>query len=328
MRTHSKGSVPLSGATHFGRQALRAAHLMCYYDSHHDLRYWDIIHPDIVYMGPISDEIVVGIEAFKKSIATDFIYKLDRYEEKYRLLFATEDKALVSGSYLLQFSDEEPLFFMMRQRFTVFFVKVEGRPRTLHLHVSDPDNSRDSDTQFSFNAGLELRAFIARLHSLSVHDHMTGLYSRNYLESEYDRFNALFLQGQGFVLYCDLNGFKQVNDRFGHDRGDEALTGFAEALKDSVSAVSPDTFAVRMGGDEFLCFHPTQPWRTGLRILRVLREECAEHWGELGALLSVSAGLVHGRMNLSLNELISIAERRMRHVKQRLRKSGAIAGGL
>jgi diguanylate cyclase (GGDEF)-like protein/putative nucleotidyltransferase with HDIG domain len=51
------------------------------------------------------------------------------------------------------------------------------------------------------------------------------------------------------VFVSDLNGFKQVNDRFGHFQGNKLLQMFAEALKDSCREYD---YAARMGGDEFV----------------------------------------------------------------------------
>ena len=60
------------------------------------------------------------------------------------------------------------------------------------------------------------------------------------------------------LLFVDLDGFKQVNDQFGHDAGDHLLVTFAQRLReclrksDAVARTSGSDTAVRLGGDEFV----------------------------------------------------------------------------
>ncbi|WP_100414521.1 putative bifunctional diguanylate cyclase/phosphodiesterase [Mumia flava] len=81
------------------------------------------------------------------------------------------------------------------------------------------------------------------LEEAAEHDPLTGLVNR-----------AVFLdtlaatEGRRAVLFCDLDGFKKVNDRFGHPSGDAALVRIARRLSDGL----PDDVCVaRLGGDEF-----------------------------------------------------------------------------
>lgn len=82
---------------------------------------------------------------------------------------------------------------------------------------------------------------------LSTHDILTGLYNRNFFDSELDRLQLSRLFPIGIVI-VDLNNLKTVNDRFGHTAGDELIRQVAEALRNSFRA--GDVIA-RIGGDEF-----------------------------------------------------------------------------
>jgi GGDEF domain-containing protein len=80
------------------------------------------------------------------------------------------------------------------------------------------------------------------------HDALTGLLNRVEFSN---RLNATISDGGGLtVLYLDLDGFKPINDRFGHGAGDVVL---AEVARRMVRAVPAGAVVARLGGDEFFC---------------------------------------------------------------------------
>jgi diguanylate cyclase (GGDEF)-like protein/PAS domain S-box-containing protein len=89
------------------------------------------------------------------------------------------------------------------------------------------------------------------LSGLAFYDSLTGLPNRNLLQDRLARAVAATQRnGTGFaVLYIDIDHFKQVNDRHGHDIGDELLRQFAARLQRGLR--NSDTVA-RLGGDEFV----------------------------------------------------------------------------
>jgi diguanylate cyclase (GGDEF)-like protein len=97
----------------------------------------------------------------------------------------------------------------------------------------------------------ELRRAQARLEQLSRTDELTGLLNRRAFTQELERRLAHLTRHRhrGALLYLDLDNFKPVNDRFGHQRGDAVLRGFAEIL---VSSSRVGDTAARIGGDEFI----------------------------------------------------------------------------
>jgi len=89
------------------------------------------------------------------------------------------------------------------------------------------------------------------LEEIAFHDHLTGLPNRLLLLDRIDQAIAYSNRsGKNFVVcFMDLDGFKSINDHYGHDVGDIVLKEVAIRLKDSVRA--SDTIA-RIGGDEFV----------------------------------------------------------------------------
>jgi len=93
---------------------------------------------------------------------------------------------------------------------------------------------------------------------LALSDPLTGLYNRRFAKQRL----AVEVARSGrkryplTVLMLDLNGFKQINDRYGHSTGDLVLKEFAEHLNKSIRG---SDFAMRMGGDEFLVLLPECP---------------------------------------------------------------------
>ncbi|HKS98440.1 MAG TPA: sensor domain-containing diguanylate cyclase [Rugosimonospora sp.] len=96
----------------------------------------------------------------------------------------------------------------------------------------------------------ERRQFQDRLAYEATHDALTGLANRvAFLGELEDALGRDRAHGERVaVMFLDLNGFKQVNDTWGHEAGDDLLKGFAQVLQDSV--LGADTVA-RLGGDEF-----------------------------------------------------------------------------
>jgi diguanylate cyclase (GGDEF)-like protein len=99
----------------------------------------------------------------------------------------------------------------------------------------------------------ELAAMRARVSELEAHaesDALTGVMNRRGFERELKR-AASYLQrygGNAALVYLDLDGFKPVNDRFGHAAGDAVLVAVAATL---VASVRASDSVARIGGDEF-----------------------------------------------------------------------------
>ena len=107
------------------------------------------------------------------------------------------------------------------------------------------------DVTEQVEAEAQLAAVQDQLRHLATHDPLTGLPNRTALNEELERVVARHARsGEGFaVLFCDLDGFKPVNDRTGHEGGDRVLVEVAHRLR---RAVRDGDVVSRLGGDEFV----------------------------------------------------------------------------
>nr|WP_295470003.1 EAL domain-containing protein [Mesorhizobium sp.] len=101
----------------------------------------------------------------------------------------------------------------------------------------------------------ELEAAKARIEHNSLHDPLTGLPNRRYLDQILDNISTSGESGDTALLHIDLDRFKQINDTLGHAAGDAMLVHAAGVLKSNVRRAD---FVARIGGDEFvvLCLSP------------------------------------------------------------------------
>jgi diguanylate cyclase (GGDEF)-like protein/PAS domain S-box-containing protein len=136
-----------------------------------------------------------------------------------------------------------------------------------------------------------LRESEARARYLAYHDNLTGLPNRTAI---YERLSHLLgrpVEGDTSMalVLVDLDGFKNVNDTYGHEAGDELLCSFGRRLK----SVVPDAeLVVRMGGDEFavLVSSPTRADRLE-QLCSLIVEAAAEPFHVVGVQSYVAASV-------------------------------------
>ncbi|WP_329007493.1 EAL domain-containing protein [Micromonospora rifamycinica] len=137
-------------------------------------------------------------------------------------------------------------------------------------------------------AANENLRLVARLRRLAYADQLTGLPNRLMFNR---RLRQALREGPPVaVLLLDLDGFKQVNDRFGHATGDTLLTSIAVRMR---TAVGDDGTIARLGGDEFAVLvdgdRPVAPERLAARLLAALQPSPGEE--DVGVHPSASIGI-------------------------------------
>jgi diguanylate cyclase (GGDEF)-like protein/PAS domain S-box-containing protein len=148
---------------------------------------------------------------------------------------------------------------------------------------------------------------------LAYYDTLTGLPNRQLL---HDRLRQVLSQARRSrvcfsVIYIDLDGFKEINDTYGHDLGDFVLQEVARRMSASVREI--DTVA-RLGGDEFIVLSPLSFGEAGIsklceKLLDVLGQPMNQQGHELilGASLGCAEYPEHGVDEISLIKHADIA---------------------
>ena len=153
---------------------------------------------------------------------------------------------------------------------------------------------------------------VARLAELSVTDELTGIPNRRRLMEKLDEeIRRSERTGRPFsLLMLDLDHFKQVNDRHGHQTGDEVLRQCAAILKKSVRSI--DTVA-RYGGEEFCIILP----ETSLDAARAVAEKVREAIKALPEPVpTVSIGVSLWQPKQPHGELLARADKALYHAKE------------
>ena len=105
--------------------------------------------------------------------------------------------------------------------------------------------------QVGFTLSL-LAVFVNRQKNMISLDELTRLNNRRELSQHYQKLLSSGNETELCICVIDVNKFKQINDKYGHIEGDNALKVIASALRNACSVVKGGWFMARYGGDEFI----------------------------------------------------------------------------
>lgn len=172
---------------------------------------------------------------------------------------------------------------------------------------------------FSYLSALsmrELQRARKRAYDLARLDALTGIPNRRaFFDTARERAEAARARSAGqAVLFIDIDNFKAINDRHGHECGDAVLKGFAELLS---SCTRRDDLVARIGGEEFVV-HVTGVELAGLATIAagiVARVRLAGRAGETQVPYTVSIGGALGDGSVPIDRLLSAADAELYMVK-------------
>lgn len=161
-------------------------------------------------------------------------------------------------------------------------------------------------------------------------DGLTGALNRAaFLAAMAEKIGEAQRRAQALVLaYIDLDGFKKVNDRFGHSAGDDVLRGFATAAARTIRA--EDLFG-RIGGDEFVALMVVPTCAEGDGMAEMLHARLTSTLAATGypVTCSMGAAVVEAAEVVDAEALIKLADAMMYDVKRQGKNalaSGTIGG--
>ncbi|WP_395702372.1 diguanylate cyclase domain-containing protein [Aquabacterium sp.] len=157
------------------------------------------------------------------------------------------------------------------------------------------------------------------LQQLVRHDSLTGLPNRAYVTEALARSARRWAEGGEpySVLFCDVDGFKAVNDTHGHHVGDEVLKAIARRLR---GAVCEQDFVARLAGDEFIVvLHGVSSLAAaqaiGRRVAAAVAQPLCIGDVQLGARVSIGAATPEHAGQGTL-QVLELADRRMYEAKR------------
>jgi len=212
---------------------------------------------------------------------------------------ASSTAAYVAGEKVLSESTE-PLVTALGK----LFQQVSRHNRELALLNQNLERIVEERTRELVKANADLEV-------LALTDVLTELPNRRHAMRQ---LQALWREAEAFhgVLACmliDADGFKAINDSFGHDAGDAVLYRLAQELNDSVRS---DDVVCRLGGDEFLIICPNTPLEGALHIAELTRANIAALQVPAGEGFwqgSISVGVASNSVGItSMDDLLKAAD--------------------
>ncbi len=167
-----------------------------------------------------------------------------------------------------------------------------------------------------------------RIENLAQTDSLTGLFNLRMFNEVWQRVHADSERDQGMyaLLLIDMDKLKDINDSFGHEAGNSAITLVAQCLARSIRGT--DT-AARFGGDEFTVLLPGASPEVAEAVVKRVRNNVYKTTLDLRSRMircSVSIGVVnYPKDSRDMRELLSMADRKMYRDKELRRAPGAEA---
>jgi len=181
------------------------------------------------------------------------------------------DKAHLEKVLTQIFTEENAIVEQLFQQFPTQF-RIKDRDIQVECKLLAPEFEDEPLIMMILTDITEKLFAEEKIHYLSYHDKMTGLYNRAYIETvltEFETAKAMPIS----IIIIDMNGLKLTNDVFGHQQGDILLITIANIIK---QCCRPEDRIARWGGDEFLIVLPQTSAEICQHICECIQNACAQ----------------------------------------------------
>lgn len=188
---------------------------------------------------------------------------------------------------------------------------------------------QDNDLKLTIKRGLEKRKLEKELLGLATTDSLTKLYNRNYFlsrfEEEFEK--AVRYKNNISCVMIDIDHFKNVNDNYGHQRGDEVLLQLSDILK--INSRNIDIVG-RYGGEEFIIILPQtdseSAYKFSERLRRVIKSNEFEvnHNKIIKITISIGVSSFPQSKVKSYSDLIQLADNALYSAKRKGRDKSVL----
>jgi diguanylate cyclase (GGDEF)-like protein len=242
----------------------------------------------------VNDILIQDVKMFKKlekkPVESLFIYECTArkkfFNKKIEYEYMPVSNVKMSGFYTYGefFADEQKCFFNQTITYLALSEKEDSfiKIRETEMYNKDEFLVCQVLTNLIKSTSLDLKYTTERLKIVASTDNLTEILNRKGCFDEINKIKCNYT-----MLLIDIDHFKKINDKYGHDMGDKILKGLADLIKSNIR--ESDVFC-RYGGEEFIVILPGVDVKRGIRIAEKIRK-IVEKEKIHGLHLTVSIGI-------------------------------------
>jgi len=167
------------------------------------------------------------------------------------------------------------------ERRTLFFFPLFFKDEEVGIALLPYDDQIPVDAyetvRVNISTAVKGAELLSKIQTLSITDELTGLLNRRgFFQLVYSRIQYLSRNKEiiPIVMFMDMDGLKFINDTYGHNEGDVAISAFAKILRESLRE---EDIIGRVGGDEFVVFSSVKSKEIGEHVVNRIRANIDEY---------------------------------------------------